>query len=842
MNTLPDETNPEDDKQAKADADRAERLFALGMSLAEKRADAIEARKASGIEEEWAEDEEHYDGIDDANRKEQAAWRTKPPGQIQPEAQGANRSTVFINITAPYVDSAAASMADMLLPTDDRAWSLGSRPNPELAALVKGKVPRSLMLAAAQMYPTTAPGAGPHMVAPVLGQLPAASQDPTAGTPSQPPSQPAAMPAAVASAVQPSPVQPGQVQSATEQAQQWIQQQIAKAQEISDITRAASEKAQKRIEGWHIECQFHAVCRDAINDSAKIGTGIIKGPIPLKQKGVMFRDGALVIEEKIVPGSKVVSAWNLYPDGSCGESIHNGSHLFEKDELTFRQLFELKGQEGYIDSQIDQCLKEGAQRAVVNKKREADKFTVKAENGRFEVWYYYGYLDKGDLAACGLEISEEMMVIPAIITMVNNRPIRASLNPLDSGDFPYDVMPWSKRTGHWAGRGVARQGRVPQKMVNAGWRSLMDNAGIASGPMIIFRQGVVKPADGVAELRPRKVWMLAEDADATIAAEKAIGTIKVDMMVNELMVIIKEAMNLMEVTTGMPMLMQGQQGRAPDTLGGMQLLNNNSSVVRRRIAKMFDDCITEPHVRRYYRWLLQYGEDDSEKGDFVVDARGSSALVQRDLEYQTIEQMGNLVENRAFKIDPARWFAEHCRGRHLDPKRFQYTDEEFAELPPLPPPVEVQVAQIRAKGQVDGETARANGYVQAEAERAKQLADHAVAEVHREINQQNIDVSEADKDRQLEILTLHSNEFIEQQKQSGASAETVAQLKAMLAATTMKLKVQQQLSAEALANSNDNAVAKHMVDLHKHRNPSPQVLTPPTEPAGRARAGEAYAQ
>ena len=38
------------------------------LSLLAKRKEAITARQASGIEQEWQEDEEHYQGIDDANR------------------------------------------------------------------------------------------------------------------------------------------------------------------------------------------------------------------------------------------------------------------------------------------------------------------------------------------------------------------------------------------------------------------------------------------------------------------------------------------------------------------------------------------------------------------------------------------------------------------------------------------------------------------------------------------------------------------------------------------------------------------------------------------------------
>ncbi|MFM7011929.1 MAG: hypothetical protein ACKO0Z_21795, partial [Betaproteobacteria bacterium] len=39
------------------------------LSLLAKRKEAISGRIASGIEAEWVEDEEHYQGVDDANRR-----------------------------------------------------------------------------------------------------------------------------------------------------------------------------------------------------------------------------------------------------------------------------------------------------------------------------------------------------------------------------------------------------------------------------------------------------------------------------------------------------------------------------------------------------------------------------------------------------------------------------------------------------------------------------------------------------------------------------------------------------------------------------------------------------
>jgi hypothetical protein len=48
--------------------DRQQRLDALSKIVAEKRDEAVKARKESGIERIWREDEEYYLGIDDENR------------------------------------------------------------------------------------------------------------------------------------------------------------------------------------------------------------------------------------------------------------------------------------------------------------------------------------------------------------------------------------------------------------------------------------------------------------------------------------------------------------------------------------------------------------------------------------------------------------------------------------------------------------------------------------------------------------------------------------------------------------------------------------------------------
>jgi len=383
--------------------------------------------------------------------------------------------------------------------------------------------------------------------------------------------------------------------------------------------------------------------------------------------------------------------------------------------------------------------------------------------------------------------------------MVNEHVIKAVMNPLDSGEFPYDVMPWQRKSGSPWGNGVARQGRTAQRIVTAATRNLMDNAGLSAGAQIVVGTQI-EPLDGTWALTPRKLWRFSEDADND-DVRKAMAFFEIPSRQKELMEIILFGQKLMEDATGLPMLLQGQQGTAPDTVGGMTMLNNNASAVLRRLARTFDDCITEPHIRRYYTWLLQHG-DDEEKGDFSIDARGSTALVERDLQNQQIPQLLQFATNPVFGIDPKKAMNQFIKAQRFDPKNFEFSDKEWEELvkrlSQKPQDPKLEVAQLKEQG---------------ETERLKAS--------------QQFDADQAEKDRRLELVLADFEKQVSAMEQTGDKAMNFDDIKRSLAETAMKLRVQLKLSDQSTAL----AVQKHA---------TPQAENPPTEPAGKAATGKAY--
>lgn len=612
------------------------------LTLLSKRREAIAGRAGSGIEEEWTEDEEHYQGIDDANRNFQNAnqlYRSRKTAIIggQTRQQGPARSVVFLNITRPYTDAASARVADMLLPTDDRAWEIKPTPLPRLS------------------------GQQLTMLAQAMGAT-----------------DPAAVHAQMAA-------QAGQA-------------------------KEAAERMQQAIEDPLVESNWHGEVRQVIEDSARIGSGVLKGPFPITRTARMTRkDPATGLTEfikvdEIKPGSKRIDVWNFFPDPACGENIHNGSYAWEREHIGPRQIKEMLADPSYETAELLAALREGPSRT-----REGTEAVYRPGEDEFEMWIFYGHCAREHLARLGVEMEEgDEDRVPTMAVMINDRLVKVVLSPQEDGEFPYDVLAWQRRPGMPWGVGISRQIRTAQRMLNGSARAMMDNAGLSASPQIVIGNGIT-PQDNSFSLRPGKVWRAEADADAS-DVRAAFNAFVVPSVQAPLMNIINFALKMAEDTTGMPAMLQGIRGDAPNTLGGMQMQNNNATSVLRRLAKRFDDYMTRPHIQRYFDWMMTYSGDESIKGDFQIDVRASSALVERDAQQQFLMTLLQVSANPIYELDPAKLAAELCKGQRLDPANFQLTDQQKAQRAQQgqDPTLQAKAKLLEAQaGKTDAEAGRA---------------------------------------------------------------------------------------------------------------------------------------
>ena len=224
------------------------------------------------------------------------------------------------------------------------------------------------------------------------------------------------------------------------------------------------------------------------------------------------------------------------------------------------------------------------------------------------------------------------------------------LNVLDTGDLPYDFFPWTTAAGSVWGVGLPRILFWLQRIITAAWRAMMDNAGDSAGANIVFSNKLV-PVDGRWEITGKKIWRFLDNDDITEAdVRKAFSQFQIANNQNQIQAIIEIALKFVDMETAMPMLFQGEKADAPETLGATNIMVDSANIALRSRVRLFDDNITKPHLTRYYDWNMQYNEDPEIKGDFSVDARGTSVLYEKDQQARTLMQVMAMKQDPDFNL------------------------------------------------------------------------------------------------------------------------------------------------------------------------------------------------
>ena len=811
-----------------------EKLESLGMSLSARRDQWIAARKASGVEKRWMEDLDQYHGRDASTKQAASMMEAAEQGYpVSNRDAKPQRSTVYVNITRPKTNAAEARLANMVFPSDDRNFGLKPNHNPDLtkAAMAEAKAASLVAAQAAQAAGPAAPAGAPDSGAP-----PAAQTSPNAAPGIVPPAapQPPNLPGAYAGAppqiAAPGMPSPGRMPGAAPAPAGAIAAQVTPEMTATAKLTEATQRSnamQDEIDRQLIACQYNGEGRKVLHDAAVMGTGIIKGPIVVNRVRKSWSpmkdstDASVFVLEMVKerdPASECVSPWNVFPDPSCGDDVHNGRGIYEYRTVTSKQLRDLSKQPGYLPEQIGKVLEEGpADTPYVseNNQRERDDNAVKPHDSEhFQLWEYWGEFSPEDLRTAGVDMPDSSTdSISGCIIIVNKTVIKGFLNPIETGDLPYDFMPWEMVDGSPWGYGVPFLMRPAQRVLNAAWRQLMDNSGLSVGPQVFIKARGVDPADGRRELTGRKIWM----CDDTVNPRDAMAMVDIPNHGQEIQQIIDLAMKFADEESAVPALAQGEKANAPDTVGGMTILMNSSNVVLGRMVKQFDDCITRPHISRYYDWNMAYSDKAEIKGDFQVDARGSSVLLLRDMHAQALLQLGQYQGSGIISpfVNWEAWFKAVLKLQQIDPTDIMKTEAEIAQIQDAPPSATPD--QVRAQAMLQVAQVRAGAAQQVAG--AKVQGELAYAGKMQEMEEQNARARAQESQDKLQLAML---QYAHEQKMS------LEAVQASLAKTAMQERTKRELAAATmqLRQSETAADRTHQLDVATH-NAALQAATPP---------------
>lgn len=736
-NTDADPNAPDGAEQGAGELESAKYRMRLEGLLSGRLTDAIDARKQSGIEQIWLDDDDQYNGIDDLTTPSNRAPATfmVNKGEQQRQNVPSSRSRVFLNITKPKTDTGIARVQEMLVPHDDKPWGVEATPIPEFLDAVRANDQTPVTLADGVQVP---------------------ARDLAAG--------------------------------------------------LTERTIKAAKAMEDQIEDWFVEGRTYQQMRRVIRDAGRLGTGILKGPVPCFREQRKWKVSAGVAMMNTVqalrPDSVAKSPWDVFPDPSCGENPHDGAYIFDRDYMTGRRVRALAKLPEYDTAAIADILRAGPnKRSRFDDRdfRELDGQVSNFDTDTFEVFYYYGDLPPEEILAGGwlvkglndastqaeysvqVEQAMQLTTVSIVATIINERVVRVSLNPLETGEFPFDFFVWEPVDNQPWGRGLPRKMATAQKMLNASTRAMLENAGMSAGPQLIIDRERIVPANGQYEITGRKLWYWSP-GDEVKDVRFAFQSVVITSAQAELQSIIEFSLRMADELTNMPLLLQGIVGSAaPQTLGGQAMAEANATSPLRAIAKQFDDNVVIPHLSRYYQWAMQDLEVSAaaKSGDIKCRARGASTLIYRDAAAQFLPQITAMVQDPRFKINPEKWIAEVLRGNKINPATIQYTETEakaiadqHAQTPPPQDP-RIEAAQINAA--------------------AKQADTQANTALRQQELQQDAEQAQLDRENQLVVKSIERE--IQVMEFAGNKQISLEGLRAMLASKAMEVRNKRELFA-----------------------------------------------
>ena len=110
------------------------------------------------------------------------------------------------------------------------------------------------------------------------------------------------------------------------------------------------------------------------------------------------------------------------------------------------------------------------------------------------------------------------------------------------------------------------------------------------------------------------------------------------------------------------------------------MLMGAANVALKSTIKNIDDFLMEPMITALFHWNMEYGTNQKSKGDLRIVARGSTALVQKEVQSQRLLQFLSLVSNPmdAGLVDRNQLLRDIAQSMDIDPDQIVKSEEQLA--------------------------------------------------------------------------------------------------------------------------------------------------------------------
>ena len=478
--------------------------------------------------------------------------------------------------------------------------------------------------------------------------------------------------------------------------------------EMSPAQKAA-RRMEKLIHDQIEESNGNSDLRNALLESALLGTGIVKGPFNFNKKLHKWdtdEEGNRNYNplEVRVPRIEFVSCWDFYPDPNA-TNMEECEYVIHRHKMNRSQLRQLRNMPYFDEDAIRNAIQMGAN--YVEKDFESqlkdDARSYEDVNSSFEVIEYWGMMDAEYAREVGIELPDSVDDLDEVqvnIWTCGHYLLRAVLNPFTPYRIPYNAFPYERNPYNFFGIGVAENMDDSQQIMNCHARMAIDNLAM-SGSLVFDVDESALVGGQSMEIYPGKVFRRQAGMPG-----QAIHGLKFPNTSQENLMMFDKFRQLADEQTGIPSYSHGQTGvqSMTRTASGMSMLLGASSLNIKTVIKNLDDFLLRPLGESYFQWNMQFLEDELDvKGDLEVKATGTNSLMQKEVRSQRLTMFLQTAQSPAIApfVKISKLVSELAYSLDLDPDEILNDPEEAAVM--------AQIIGMQNAGQENGNETQPGG-------------------------------------------------------------------------------------------------------------------------------------
>lgn len=420
-------------------------------------------------------------------------------------------------------------------------------------------------------------------------------------------------------------------------------------QRLRSLSEKIAERMENTIADQFAEGGWHLAVSDFIYNYVTFPAAFIKGPIfrnvPTRQ-WVPGPQGTWVsrVQRAVRPEWEAPSPFDMYPAAGM-RNIQRGN-LIQRYRYTREDLQTLIDAPGYSNDAIYQVLDDYGMKGfnshqMIDLERAALEGRPNEQydpEGMIEALNFWGsapgYLIREWAFSNKVPLDQEIdphKEYQIEAWQIGSYTIKAQLNPDPLGEKPYGKACFEEVPGAFWGQGLPEKIADCQRMCNAAARAISNNAGIASGPQVDISVDRIADGESITKPYPWKLWQTVSDPTGTNTP--AVRFFQPQMNVQELIGIYTHFERVADNSSGFPNYTYGDAkvGGAGRTASGLnQLMGNVEKGVRFKVYNI-DIRVISFHVARMFDYNMEYHPDQSIKGDVRVVAKGSAAMLMKDV-------------------------------------------------------------------------------------------------------------------------------------------------------------------------------------------------------------------